>query len=112
MSKTNKNTNRARNLKVKLGFPQGISNPSVLKRQRDYQNAYRKSHKIEARITQAKFDKKCGSTRLQKYLFSLQQKQVKLKRRKEQAKDGIKELRQLQKLSPKNSHSKHSNKDA
>ena len=97
-----RNDNRARNLKLKLGFPQGQANPTTLARLRTYQKSYRMLHLEQRLKAQRKYTKKFATTSLKRHLFLVEQQTKKLLLKKKRAQDAIKELRQLQAMQSKN----------
>lgn len=93
-----KNPNRARNLKLKLGFPQGQANPTTLANLRAYQINYRKTHKEKHKITDKKYNLKRGTTVLSRYLFSVIRQKRKITLKKKTTMEGLNELHKLQSI--------------
>ena len=91
---------------IALGYPQGTPNLISLAKQRDYQNSYRKKHRLQARKARKKYYYKAittfpsTTTRQSRFLLAISNKTKRQKIRKELAKDAYKKVLQLQKLFP------------
>lgn len=91
---------------IQIGFPQGISNPEVLARQRAYQRAYRKTNRKKDNESQARYYRKNlllspgVSAKMAKLIAVARNTQIRNEKRKAQAHEARKKVLQLQKLWP------------